>query len=65
MIVFLFFFKVLLNKLEDLPLTDVQRLMDMLCYLAFTDLNDDMNTSLLKLDITNLIEKQIGSSSIK
>ncbi|XKL66741.1 hypothetical protein PGB90_010161 [Kerria lacca] len=57
--------RVLLNKLEDLPLTDVQRLMDMLCYLAFTDLNDDMNTSLLKLDITNLIEKQIGSSSIK
>lgn len=55
----------LLNKLMDLPLKDVQQLMDMLCCIAFTETNNETDTMLLKTEITTLIEKQISSSNIK
>lgn len=57
--------QVLLNKLIDLPLTDVAQLMDILCGIAFADTEEGMDTSCLRDDITMLIETNIMSSNLK
>lgn len=59
------FAQVLLNKLIDLPLNDVEQLMDILCGIAFASNNEEMDTCGLKDDITLLIEKHITSSNLK
>ncbi len=61
----IFYVQVLLNKLTDISLNDVLQLMDMLCFIAFSEQEGNLNTSLLKDDITKMIEKQIASSNIK
>ncbi|XP_065206847.1 Fanconi anemia group D2 protein [Planococcus citri] len=58
--------RVLLNKMVDLPLNDIEHLMDIVCGIAFIDSSEETpDTKTLKNDITSLIEKYITSSNLK
>ena len=57
--------QVLLDKLTILPLKDILQLMDILCFIAFSETNDDTDSKPLRTEISTLIERQFSSSNIK
>lgn len=61
-------FQMLVNKLNELQLSEVRQLMDILCHIAYTSLDEDTGSnecSALEDELSMLVQKQLGSSQLR
>lgn len=58
--------QLLLNKLNDLALSEVRQLMDILCHITYSDGNSpSAEHSILQDEINILVQKQLASSQLR